>query len=156
MYKRILVPLDGSPASECGLKEAVLLARQNKARLRLLHVVGVFIATPMLSRGRYVGDPEAMLRRNAKSMLEDTERLVRRHRVQVDSVLMDAGRKRAADAIVEHAGKWRADLIVMGTHGRRGLKRLALGSETAKVIRSSPSSVLVVRPKAAPERQRRG
>ena len=54
----------------------------------------------------------------------------------------------AADVIVQHAKKWRASLIVMGTHGRSGLSRLALGSDAEKVVRTSPIPVLVVRAKA--------
>lgn len=144
MYKRILVPLDGSPASQSGLEAAVSLAKQNKARLRLLHVVGLFIATPVLSRGRYVGNVSSALHESGADVLESAERLVRRHRITVDTVLLDSARGRAAGAIVEHAKKWRADLIVIGTQGRRGLSRLALGSEAEKVIRASRLPVLVV------------
>jgi nucleotide-binding universal stress UspA family protein len=150
MYKRILVPIDGSPASQSGLEAAMRLAKQNKARLRLLHVVGLFIATPVLSRGRYVGNVSNALREGGTGILESAERLVRRHRVMVDTVLLESARGRAAGAIVEHAKKWRADLIVIGSHGRRGLRRLALGSEAERIIRASPSPVVVVRPAKTP------
>ena len=152
MYKRILVPIDGSPASQSGLNEALLLAKQDKARLRLLHVVGVFIATPALAGGRYVDDIPKTLHESGRKILKNAEALVGRHRIVVDTAMLDTVGGRAADVIVEHAKKWRADLIVIGTHGRRGLSRLALGSEAERVIRASPLPVLVVRPRKAPRR----
>jgi nucleotide-binding universal stress UspA family protein len=56
---------------------------------------------------------------------------------------------RAADLILEDAKKWSADLIVMGTHGRRGVRRLVLGSDAEQILRLSPVPVLMVR--ATPE-----
>jgi nucleotide-binding universal stress UspA family protein len=52
---------------------------------------------------------------------------------------------RAADAIVEEAGKWKADVIVLGTHGRRGLRRALLGSDAEEVVRNASVPVLLVR-----------
>jgi len=150
MYKRILVPIDGSPASQRGLSEALMLAKQNKAHLRLLHVVGVFIATPALAAGAE-NIPLALHEAGAR-ILKKAEGMVRRHRVEVDTAMVDVVRGRAADAIVAHARKWRAGLIVIGTHGRRGLDRLALGSDAEKVVRTSPVPVLVVRPAAKSRR----
>jgi nucleotide-binding universal stress UspA family protein len=150
MYKRILVPVDGSPASQSGLSEALLLAKQNKTTL--LHVVGLFIATPALAHGRHVDDVPKTLHESGRRILKNAEGLARRHRIVVDTAMLDTVGGRAADVIVEHAKKWRADLIVIGTHGRRGLSRLALGSEAEKVIRASPLPVLVVRPRKTPRR----
>ncbi|MGZ5163942.1 MAG: universal stress protein [Burkholderiales bacterium] len=146
MYKRILVPIDGSPASQRGLSEALSLAKQNKAQLRLLHVVGLFIPTPTLAVSRDLDDIPKALHETGQALLKKSEALVRRHHIAVDTAMVDIVAGRAADAIVKHAEKWRADLIVIGTHGRRGLNRIALGSDAEKVVRNSPVPVLVVRP----------
>jgi nucleotide-binding universal stress UspA family protein len=146
MYKRILVPLDGSPAAQRGLKEALSLAKQNEARMQLLHVVGMFISTPVLAGDRYVEDIPKALHAAGEAILNKAEALVRKQGVAVDIAMLDIARGRAADAIVEQAEKWRADLIVIGTHGRRGFDRLALGSDAEKVVRTAPVPVLVVGP----------
>ena len=145
MYKRILVPLDGSPASQRGLKEALRLAKQNKARMQLLHVVGIFISTPVLAGDRYVDDIPKTLHAAGAAILKKAEALVRRQRVAVDIAMLDIAGGRVADAIVGQAKKWRADLIVIGTHGRRGLGHLLLGSVAEKVLRRAACPVLTVR-----------
>jgi nucleotide-binding universal stress UspA family protein len=146
MYKRILVPIDGSSASRRGLQEALSLAKQNKARIQLLHVVGIFIATPALAGDRYVDDIPKTLHAAGTAILKKATALVRRQRIAVDIAMLDIAKGRAADAIVGQAKQWRADLIVIGTHGRRGFDRLALGSDAEKVVRTSPVPVLVVGP----------
>jgi nucleotide-binding universal stress UspA family protein len=146
MYKRILVPLDGSPVSLRGLKEALRLARQNRARVQLLHVFGMFIGTPVLTRRRPVGDIPNMLHAAGEAILKKAEALARGRRVAVDTALLNYAKGRAAGAIVAQAKKWRADLIVIGTHGRHGFDRLALGSDAEIVVRTSPVPVLVVGP----------
>jgi nucleotide-binding universal stress UspA family protein len=62
---------------------------------------------------------------------------------------------RAADFIVAQANKWRADLIVLGTHGRRGVKRLVMGSDAEQVVRTTRVSVLLVRSKKTPRASRK-
>jgi nucleotide-binding universal stress UspA family protein len=62
---------------------------------------------------------------------------------------------RAADFIVEQANKWRADLIVLGTHGRRGVKRLVMGSDAEQVIRTARVPVLLVKSKSTSRRRRK-
>jgi nucleotide-binding universal stress UspA family protein len=146
MYKRILVPLDGSPVSRRGLQEALRLARQNKARVQLLHVFGMFIGTPVLMRKRPVDDIPDLLHAAGAAILKKAAALARERRVAVDTALLNYAQGRAAGAIVGQAKKWRADLIVIGTHGRRGFDRLALGSDAEIVVRTSPVPVLVVGP----------
>jgi nucleotide-binding universal stress UspA family protein len=149
MYKRILVPIDGSPTAKRGLDEAMRLARHQGARLCLVHVTGLFIVTPLLARGAYVGDIRKYLRESGSRLLEQASQLVRKQGVTCTTVMLDFAGSHAADAIVAHARKWRADLIVMGTHGRRGISRLALGSDADLVARTSPVPVLLVRTRAA-------
>jgi nucleotide-binding universal stress UspA family protein len=147
IFKKILVPLDGSASSRRGLDEALLLAKQNNARIRLLHAVGIFIPTAALSGGLPAKDISRTLHKAGNALLDKAAALARKHHVTAESTLLDIGAGRAADAIVAQAKKWGADLIVIGTHGRRGFDRLALGSDAEKVVRNSPVPVLVVGPR---------
>ena len=145
MYKKILVPIDGSATSKLGLDEAIRLAKHHKARVRLIHVVDVFIVTPTLEGGRYVDDLQKSFRADGSRLLKKAESLVRSHGLAVDSMMFEIVAGRAAEIIVAHAKKWRADIIVIGTHGRRGVSRLVMGSDAEEVIRTSPVPVLLVR-----------
>ncbi len=147
MYNKILVPIDGSPASKRGLTEALRLAKYHKARVRLIHVVDVFIVTPTFESGPYVDDIQKSFREDGRRLLNKAEALVRKHGLSVDSVMFEIVGGHAADIIVAQAKKWRADIIVIGTHGRRGLRRLVMGSDAEEVVRTSPVPVLLVRPK---------
>ena len=146
IYKRILVPIDGSAASRRGLSEALSLAKQHKAKLRLLHIVGIFISTPALAAARDSGEMPKALHATGQRLLKRSEALVRRNRVPVETAIVDVAGGKAADAIVRDAKQWGADMIVIGTHGRRGLDRIALGSDSERVIRTSKVPVLVVPP----------
>jgi nucleotide-binding universal stress UspA family protein len=141
MYKRILVPVDGSAASLRGLKEAVGLAKGTGARLRILHVVDglAFIA----DHGGYVSDTEVFRRSGEKLLAKIMPRV--QQQVKADSLIVENVSGRAADTIVEMAQEWRADLIIMGTHGRRGVSRLVFGSDAELVIRTANVPVMLVR-----------
>lgn len=141
MYKRILVPVDGSTTSLKGLKEAVGLAKATGARLRVLHVVDglAFIA----DHGGYVSDTEVFRKSGEKMLAKIMPRV--QQQVRADSVIVENVSGRAADTIIDMAKDWRADLIVMGTHGRRGVNRLVFGSDAELVIRTAPVPVMLVR-----------
>ncbi len=85
------------------------------------------------------------LRDGGKAILKSAEGLVREHGLNAESSLLECWGRRASDLILEQAEQWPADLIVMGTHGRRGLRRLALGSDAEMVLRSASVPVLLVR-----------
>jgi nucleotide-binding universal stress UspA family protein len=85
------------------------------------------------------------LRERGKAILADAAALVRVHGFEPSSVLVESIGGPAADLIVAQATEGHADLIVMGTHGRRGLRRVALGSDAEQVIRMSTVPVLLVR-----------
>jgi nucleotide-binding universal stress UspA family protein len=145
MVRRILVPLDGSPASLRGLKEAIRLARDEGARLRLVHVLD---ETPMLGMTDEGVDMRPFLRdlgQRGRAIVARGKRLAEQSGVPVDAVTVENAGGAAADAILREAKKWRASLIAMGTHGRRGLRHLLLGSEAERVVRLSPVPVLLVR-----------
>jgi nucleotide-binding universal stress UspA family protein len=145
VYKRILVPVDGSDCSNMGLAEAIELAKEDGATLRLLHVLTEpVIHTIPPSANWYTGLIEAM-RTTGKSLLAKTKATVCACGIEPETAMIEQLQGHVADAIVEEAGKWQADLIVMGTHGRRGLQRLALGSDAELVLRATPVPVLLVR-----------
>jgi len=147
MYKKILVPIDGSPTSKRGLTEAMRLAKHPKSRLRLIHVVGLFIPTPKLAGRPYCGDVQKFLRETGSRILKQTLARVRKRGFAADALMFEIVTGSVASEIVKQAKKWRADIIVIGTHGRRGVLRLVMGSDAEEVVRTSPVPVLLVRPK---------
>ncbi len=145
MYSRILVPLDGSKTAQRGLDEAIRLAAALKSKLHLLHVIDDF---PMLMEMSVVSNFETTLnelRAYAKKMLADAVTHASEAGVPSDISLREVVQERIAGVIVDEAGKAGCDLIVMGTHGRRGIGRVALGSDAENVLRTSPVPVLLVR-----------
>ena len=142
-YKKILVPVDGSAVSDRGLKEAIKLLRTTRGgRLRLLHVVPEYAAYASAEPAVDMRPILDSLRAQGRRTLARVERRVRGARVESGLVENPGGR--VADSIVKEAKRWRADLIVMGTHGRRGVKRMLLGSDAELVIRYSKVPVLLV------------
>jgi nucleotide-binding universal stress UspA family protein len=145
MFRRILVPVDGSGPSMAGLRVALLLARDRKARLRLVHLSRELAPAPRRSRELPVGDLYARVEKRGEQLLRRHERWCRQRGIAPETALYVAIAGRAANVIVKEAKRWRADLIVMGTHGRRGVTRLALGSDAEQVVRRSPVPVLLTR-----------
>ena len=145
-YKRILVPVDGSPTARLGLREAIRLARGQKAAVHLVHVVdGYHVAMMGVEGGAYIGELLESLERSGRRLLRAAEAQVRRAGVPVRTALLENSLGPAADAIVRQARKSGADLIVIGTHGRRGVSRVLMGSDAEQVVRNSPVPVLLVR-----------
>ena len=144
MFKRILVPIDGSKPSGAGLRAAIALAHEQKARIRLVHVAQFVLAPPPAS-GFAVSELYGLLRQAGEKLLLRAARQCRQRKVECDTRLHVAVAERTSQVILEEARKWRADLIVMGTHGRRGVRRFALGSDAEQVLRASSVPVMVVR-----------
>jgi nucleotide-binding universal stress UspA family protein len=145
-YKRILVPVDGSPTSNKGMKEAIRLAKSSRARLRLLHVVEQTVAFSAPEVAIDIGPILDSLRADGRRRLAGVERRARKAGVKPETALVENFGMRVADAVIAQARRWRADLIVMGTHGRRGLQRALVGSDAELVVRYSPVPVLLVPP----------
>src|SRR5690349_15794250 len=141
-YKRILVPVDGSAVSHRGLKEAIKLARAGDGRLRLFHVVAEYAAYANNDVASDIAPVLDALRKQGERTLAKVK--ARARGVRFESGLAENPGSRISDTIVDEAKRWRADLIVMGTHGRRGVKRMLLGSDAELVIRYSPVPVLLV------------
>jgi nucleotide-binding universal stress UspA family protein len=145
MYQRILVPVDGSAAADRGVQEAVRLASTLNARLLFLHVLDDY---PMLQEMTTQGALDAMLRdlRHAGlDLLARARQAAEQASVHCETVMREVAGRRVADVIVDQVGQHHCDLVVIGTHGRRGFARLALGSDAEQVVRHSPVPVLLVR-----------
>jgi nucleotide-binding universal stress UspA family protein len=143
-YKRILVPVDGGVTAAKGLSEAVKMAKGGRAKLLLLHVVEEYSAFSAPEVGVDIGPLlEAMLS-TGRTTLDRIERRVRGAGVRPETLMVENVGGRVADEIVWQAKRWKADLIVIGTHGRRGLQRALMGSDAELVVRYSPVPVLLV------------
>jgi nucleotide-binding universal stress UspA family protein len=152
MYQRILVPIDGSPTSNRGLDEAIQLARLTGASLRLIHVVDeMTFATGFETYAAYAGDVIPMMRQAGEEILAlGKARVAAAGLDKVETQLLESFAVRVWELVVEQAQDWKADLIVIGTHGRRGMGRLLMGSDAEQILRMAPVPVLLVRaPEAA-------
>lgn len=145
MYERILVPVDGSETSDLGLKEAIALARAVKGSLVLLNVVNGLPLLVEMASSQSVEDARRGIRRYGEEVVAKARQLAQQSDVAAEGVVRDVAGDAIAPAILQEVRDQRCGLIVMGTHGRRGLKRLALGSDAQEVLRESPVPVLLVR-----------
>ena len=144
MYAKILVPLDGSEAADCGLHEAVGLASGHATRLHLLHVVEGLPLGETPPSAEFDAVLEG-LRRRGEALLARASRTAFDLGAQADTLVVDAMGRRVADVIVDTAQERGCDLIVIGTHGRRGFSRLMMGSNAERVARTASVPVLLVR-----------
>ena len=152
MYQRILVPVDGSPTSDRGLDEAIRIATPGQGRLRLVHVIDeLSFSLAMDASWGNSGNWLEMLREGGAALLEAATTRVRTAGLHVEAVLYDSFAGTVDQKVVEEAVAWKADVIVLGTHGRRGLGRLVLGSSAERILRMAPVPVLLVRAPAEPE-----
>jgi nucleotide-binding universal stress UspA family protein len=145
MYKRILVPVDGSATATAGLREALRIAKSMGARLRLVYVIDEFPVVQSETYGFTGVDLMRALADEGKIVLARAGKLAASRRVKAEAGLTRSAMGRVGEVIVREAKKWRADLIVMGTHGRRGLSHVVLGSDAETVIRASRAPVLLIR-----------
>ena len=148
MYKHILVPTDGSKLSVKAIKTAVTLARTLRARLMGVYVVPPYVPpvygeaviyVPEVTPKRY----KEITTREANSALNAVEAEAKAAGIDCKTVSVTADQ--AWQGIVRTAHSKGCDLIVMASHGRRGLSGLLLGSETSKVLTHSKTPVLVCR-----------
>ena len=147
MYKRILVSIDGSPTSVLGLDEAVKLAKVCGASLRLMHIVDpIPFTTGYEDFSKNTGKEIAEIENAAQQLLNKGMQRARDAGAEdVDTVLVERTAARISERIVEQANAWGAELIVIGTHGRRGVGRMLLGSDAEQTVRIAPVPVLLVR-----------
>ena len=145
-YRRILAAVDGSVASSKGLREALRLAKEQGAQLFIVHIVDESPAYAMYDAGAYATlDLVSLLRKSGAQTLAKAKAAAEKQGLRPKTILRETIGGSAAAAIVREAKKQRADLIVLGTHGRRGVRRLVLGSDAEHVVREAPVPVLLVR-----------
>jgi nucleotide-binding universal stress UspA family protein len=149
VLKNILVATDFSEPSDAALTYGRDLARSYSATMHVVHVVDNLVL-------RYTGDSSFAMLPDLQGKVEESAR------EQLKAIVTDEDRSQlrakptivtsisAADAIVDYARDHEIDLIVIGTHGRRALGRLLMGSVAERVVRSAPCPVLTVR---HPERE---
>ena len=146
MYSHILVAVDGSDTSNLALDEAIMLAKDHHSALRLVHVVDLTLAYSTVE-APYVADYEKAVRAAGQKVITDCSAIVRETGIKFDTklIVIDIPNQHVYDAIEEEARRWPADLIVVGTHGRRGFRRLFLGSIAEGISRIATRPVLLIR-----------
>ena len=151
MYQRILVPFDGSATSRRGLDEAIGIAKLTGASLRLIHLLDAFeFSSGFETAAVYAHDVIPFMRRTGQDVLQGGKARAENAGVRADTVLLEGWTTRLCDVVAEQARAWGAELIVIGTHGRRGVGRMLLGSDAEQIARTAPMPVLLVRdPQAA-------
>lgn len=145
MINKILVPVDGSSTSMRGLAEAVALVKQVNGTLRILHVVDELLMSDVPLGTDYYNKWVEGVRTRGQKVIRDAQTFCRAKDVDAEAVLAETMGKRAADAIIDQAKQWPADMIVMGTHGRRGITRVLMGSDAELVLRSAAVPVMLAR-----------
>lgn len=135
-----VVPIDFSRGSEKALDLAIKLARERRGKVFALHVVPAEMVYAPIGQGF---DFYSFMERDAR---DNYRRLLRRKRLQPkDCALVLARGSDFANIIVRQAKKLRASMIVMGSHGRTGLRRLLLGSVAERTLRYAACPVLIVK-----------
>jgi nucleotide-binding universal stress UspA family protein len=140
--RRILVPIDGSPTSNKALVAALDIARDTGASIRLVHALDELAYVTGFEAS---GEVFKAARAGAERVIAEAVDIAKSAGVSPETVLVDKPGQRLGDSITEEATQWKADLIVLGTHGRRGFDRLMLGSDAEQIIRLAPTHVLVIR-----------
>jgi nucleotide-binding universal stress UspA family protein len=148
MYKRILIPVDGSETSNRAVVAGLQMARENGGRIRLVHALDELA---YLSGYEYSADLLKAARDQGSRVLEDAQVMAKSAGVPADGKLVETAGRRLGELVAEEARNWEADLVVVGTHGRRGMSRILLGSGAEQVLRMAPVPVLAVRTPHAPD-----
>lgn len=143
MYRRILVAIDGSKSSNLALKEAIRLAKEQRASLRLIHVVDQMPAYTIEVPYLIDDYQKAMLEAGRKTLAKCAAK-AKAARVKFDTKLVVTLTQSIGDVINKEARRWSANLIVIGTHGRRGFNHLLLGSVAERVIQLAVKPILVI------------
>ena len=151
MYERILVAIDGSNTSNLALAEAISLAKIHHASLRLVHVIDPIMTytvgwSPRMVPVDFV-ECEKAVKAAGEKVIADCSATVREAGVRCEAALLAIEKpgQRICDLIEEEVNRWPADLIVIGTHGRRGIRRFFLGSVAEDLTRIASKPVLLIR-----------
>ena len=150
MFKHILAPVDGSECSKAALEDALGLAKELQAKVTVCYVSDDLRAasTMVAASGEIIEQWFELLRQEGQAILRDALQRAKAQGMTADAWLLHGV---PSDAIASFAADRGADLVMMGSHGRTGMKRLFIGSVAEGVMRLAPVPVLVVRePPAKP------
>jgi nucleotide-binding universal stress UspA family protein len=143
MYQKLLVPVDGSPTAMRGLDEAIRIARLSGGRIRVVHVLDQVQFSSGLEP--CAADVLGVLQEAGAEIVAAARARVEASGVPVEAQVTETLAATVADVVVDQARQWGADLIVIGTHGRRGVRRLMIGSDAERIVRMASVPVLLVR-----------
>lgn len=148
MYRRILVAVDGSATSNKAISTALEMASYSGGRsvIRLIHVLDEMAY--FMGLDPYAGQSYSVIsvmREAGEKILAEGLAIVQSAGLQADTVLVDRLGAHLAETVAAEAKAWNASLVVVGTHGRRGIGRMLLGSGAEQIIRLATCPVLVVR-----------
>ena len=142
MYKKILVPTDGSEFAERAEKHALFLARVSDAEIIALGVVETSFSLG-LSSNETVANMTEMLKKEAEENIGIIEKMKEAEHCDV-KITLKIGEGSPADVILDTVEKENIDLVVMGNSGKTGFNRIIMGSVAEKVVKFAKCSVLVV------------
>jgi nucleotide-binding universal stress UspA family protein len=146
MYQNILVAVDGSHTSEVALQEAIKIAREQRGRLRIVNAVETVYFN---LDGEFIDPTEVWdaMRKSGQAILAKALSTAQEAGIEAETKLVDIDTlgQRIPQVLADEAETWPADLIVVGTHGRRGISHLFLGSIAEGVARVATKPVLLVR-----------
>jgi len=149
MYRKMLVPLDGSELSECSLDHAKIVAVA--CQCPVVIVLRVIEPDPQITdiggvaSERWYRDAQAKVKTEVEKYVSQVASQLKKEGLNAKGVVVEG---RAADEILNYAKKNQSDIIVMSTHGRSGVSRWVIGSVADKVVRHSPIPVLLAAPAA--------
>lgn len=139
MYKHILISTDGSDLAQKGIEHGLSLAKELSSTVTVITVAQPYPLQSAATVESWVTGQE----KRTDEALARAEEAAKKHGITIDPrrTVNDS----AAEAIIDAVQALECDLVVMASHGRRGVSRLLLGSQTAEVVSHSPIPVLVVR-----------
>ena len=149
MHKHILVPTDGSETAQRGVDYALALARDLGAKVTVLTITDPYSRDGITARASWIRSDEQVNEFN-RGQKEAADKVLKKVKADagkmgVDIALLQVSEARPAEAILQTAAVRGAHQIVIGSHGRRGMNRFLLGSQTAEVLAHAVVPVLVVK-----------
>ena len=148
MYKRIMVAVDESFMTSKVLSTAIELAKASGAQLVICHGVDetIFAHRQMeMMLPNSVGKAEYKMRLGAQGFLGKAADEARAAGVAAETMLIESEEKHVSDMLATAAAEWKADLLIVGTHGSRGMERFFVGSVAERLVRKAQTSLLLVR-----------
>lgn len=148
MYKRIMVAVDESFMTSQVMEAAIELAKATGAQVAICHAIDETILAQRevaMMLPNSVGKTEARMRLGAQGFLDRLLQTARAAGVEAEIKLVESEQKHVSDMLIDAAGEWQADLLVVGTHGRRGIERFFVGSVAERLVRKGQTSLLLVR-----------